>query len=246
MAWHSLAPDGSKSVKANNTILNENTSYTETTMGNVNNDTTNTNSVPDHYWNQGAPFDSRHRFINMPGFTISGVATDPVIGSLMGGTAYFKQKSITDSPDNQDIQAFFKNRGLNAAGPPDQVMQLLGIRACMLFDVGPIVSPVTNIILTPKYSHNCSIDGGRFSGIGFNNVSFKINFTVALPTKKYLVFGGSVGRSGGTFPNVVAVQVDTDSNTNNVKTTNFVTMVINDTATPTRIPVQVWMVCFGG
>jgi hypothetical protein len=89
MAWNSVAPLGSVSVRANRAILGDNTSYIETTMGNSIIGT-NTTSTRDHFWNVGANEDGRHRFINSPAFTVGAVPTDPVIGSGMDGVLYLK------------------------------------------------------------------------------------------------------------------------------------------------------------
>ncbi len=85
MPWNSTFPLGSVSVKANRTIGNQNTTYTEVTMGNsiVG---TNTNTVRDHFWAVGSNEDGRHRFIQSVGFTSTAVAPNdfyPVLGAGM-------------------------------------------------------------------------------------------------------------------------------------------------------------------
>lgn len=104
MAWHSTAPVGTISVKANRIILQDNTTYIETTMGNsvVG---TNTNTTRDHFWNVGANEDGRHRFINSPKFTVGGVAADPVIGTGMDGVLYLRQCSTSLTR----IEGFYRN-----------------------------------------------------------------------------------------------------------------------------------------
>lgn len=89
MPWNSTAPLGTVSVKANRTILQQNTTYIETTIGNsvVG---TNTTSTRDHFWNVGANEDGRHRFIQSPAFTVGGLADDPVIGTGMDSVLYAK------------------------------------------------------------------------------------------------------------------------------------------------------------
>ena len=89
MTWNSTAPLGSVSVKANRTILQQNTSYIEVTMGNsvVG---TNTNTTRDHFWNVGSNEDGRHRFIQSLGFTVGGTPADPVIGTGMDSVLYAK------------------------------------------------------------------------------------------------------------------------------------------------------------
>lgn len=104
MPWNALSPDGTISVKANRTKMNENTDYIQTTMGNTAVGS-NTNATKDHFWNIGSNEDGRHRFINSLGFTVGGVAADPVIGSGMDGVLYLKQASAAVGR----IEGFYKN-----------------------------------------------------------------------------------------------------------------------------------------
>ena len=89
MPWNSLAPVGSISVKANRTVLQQNTTYIETTMGN---DIVGTNnaSTRDHFWDVGANEDGRHRFIQSVGFTVGTDPADPVLGTGMDTVLYPK------------------------------------------------------------------------------------------------------------------------------------------------------------
>ena len=104
MTWQTTAPVGSSSVKTNRNILQQNTSYIETTMGNsvVG---TNTTSTRDHFWNVGSNEDGRHRFIQSPGFTVGGLGTDPVIGTGMDGVIYLK----TVNTDVGRVEGFYRN-----------------------------------------------------------------------------------------------------------------------------------------
>lgn len=85
MAWHSTNPDGTKSVKANESIGQDNTTYTETTMN------------KDHFWNIGTDEDGRHNVVNMPTQT-----SDPSIATGMDGVRYLKS-------DGTRIQGFYRN-----------------------------------------------------------------------------------------------------------------------------------------
>lgn len=89
MPWNSTSPVGSISVKANRTIQQQNTTYTEVTMGNSIIGT-NTNTTRDHFWNVGSNEDGRHRFINSPAFTVGGSPADPVVGAGMDAVLYLK------------------------------------------------------------------------------------------------------------------------------------------------------------
>lgn len=111
MVWNAVAPIGTRSVRANKTIIQDNFTYTEVTMGKsvVG---TNTNVTRDHFWNVGSNEDGRHRFINMPKFTSTVPFpdnVDPVVGAGMDGVFYLKEFGGT-------VQGYFKNNsgGLNA------------------------------------------------------------------------------------------------------------------------------------
>lgn len=101
MPWNSTAPLGSVSVKANRTILQQNTTYIETTMGNSVIGT-NTNTTRDHFWNVGSNEDGRHRFIQSPAFTVGGNPDDPVLGAGMDGVKYIKTT-------NGRVEGFYRN-----------------------------------------------------------------------------------------------------------------------------------------
>lgn len=85
MPWNSINPNGGVSVKANETIGQQNTTYTETTMNN------------DHYWNIGSNEDGRHKYVNMP---VQG--SDPSISTGMSGIVYLKS-------DGSRVQGFYRN-----------------------------------------------------------------------------------------------------------------------------------------
>lgn len=89
MTWSSTAPLGSVSVKQNRSILGNNTTYIETTMGNdpVG---TSTGTTKDHFWNVDATLDGHHRFIRSPAFTVGGNPANPGVGTAMDGVFYLK------------------------------------------------------------------------------------------------------------------------------------------------------------
>lgn len=66
MAWSSISPNGTLSVKANNAPMAANTVYIETELN------------KDHFWNIGANEDGRHQFAQMPAFETGGLPDDPV------------------------------------------------------------------------------------------------------------------------------------------------------------------------
>jgi len=234
MAWSSLAPDGAKSVKANFPILSANTTYTQVTLGMVANGSANSTSTKDHYWNIDSNFDGRHRYINSPAYTTSTAgAVDPLIGAGMDAVLYAKRKLVGEATAQQDVQFFLKNSS--------QVMQMLGIRACIVFNWNIPVPTNPTVV----YSHNCTLDASLL-GQGLSERRFSMLFTEALPSVNYLGFGGAVGTTGLTsaqvFPNTGAVLSD-------VKTQNFMQFYIQNTSnnfTQFRYPIQVWAFVFGG
>jgi len=83
--WHILAPDGSKSVKDNELILQDNTTYTKDTMN------------KDHYWDIGSDEDGHHKQVQMPK-----QAADITLAAGMDGGIYFKET-------NSRIEGFYRN-----------------------------------------------------------------------------------------------------------------------------------------
>jgi len=114
MAWTSVSPVGSQSVKANRPAMAANTVYIETTMGNVAAGT-NTASTPDHFWNISSALDGHHRHIRSPKFEKpAGTAADPAIGTGMDGVQYIK---LVNS-DVARVECFYRNsQGIYQTSP---------------------------------------------------------------------------------------------------------------------------------
>lgn len=74
MTWSVVAPDGTKSVKDNTSILQGNTTYTKTTL-NI-----------DHYWNTASNLDGFHKKVEM-----TKQDDDITIGDSMDGGFYLKE-----------------------------------------------------------------------------------------------------------------------------------------------------------
>ena len=224
MPWNTVFPLGSVSVKANRTIGQQNTTYIETTMGNsiVG---TNTNTTRDHFWNVGSNEDGRHRFMQSPAFTVGGLPVDPVLGAGMDSVFYSKLKLAAESTSQQDVQPFFRNASA--------IMQVLGIRACAVFDVSGAG------VVTMRYSHNGTVTRDAHG-------NFRMTFTTALPSRNYLMLGGGIRDSTSSTdvanfaPKAANTVTDTKSTTRCLF--NFVT---GNTGALTD-PIQGWVVCFGG
>lgn len=88
MGWNSTWPDGSKSVKQNETTGKENTNYIKATL-NI-----------DHFFNFGTNEDGHHRFVNM-----IKQASDVSIATGMDGVLYLKEVSAS----NSRIELFYRN-----------------------------------------------------------------------------------------------------------------------------------------
>ena len=220
MPWNSTAPVGSVSVKANRTILGQNTTYIESTMG-TSIVGTNTVTTRDHFWNVDANLDGRHRFIQSPAFTVATIPANPVVGTGMDSVFYSKLKLAAEAVAQQDVQPFFRNATAN-------IMQVLGIRACAVFDKDRVI----------LYSHNVSSVTGSGS-------SYVINFTTPLPSSNYLVFPGGMRKSSGFFSSIIAY-VDSGPTLATNKTVNFVNLKMASSANNTIDIIQDWVLCFGG
>lgn len=219
MAWSSNSPDVTKSVSTNGAPMLANTVYTETKM-NI-----------DHFWNIGDDEDGHHKFAQMPKYEDGAVATptSPTIAAGMDLAYFARLKTAIEATAQQDVQPYIRNASA--------IMQVLGIRACGVFNVAGGVS-------TTVYSHNCTI---ARTGTG----RFTATFTDALPSVNYIFFGGGV--AGTTTTNdIVTCEVEANTALNAVKTVNIVkfrTILLTGGSAPTRTsldPLQGYFVVFGG
>lgn len=220
MPWNSTAPVGSISVKANRTILQQNTTYIETTMGNsiVG---TNTVTTRDHFWNVGSDEDGRHRFMQSPAFTVGGLPVDPVIGTGMDSVMYSKLKLAAEAVAQQDVQPFFRNSSA--------IMQILGIRACAVFDAVGVIA----------YSHNVSSVVRTGTGL------YTVNFTTNLPSQNYLVSCNAMRQNSDQDLPVIG-SVASGNVLANAKSVSFVKIVTSNRGGDLLNPLQTWVMCYGG
>ena len=214
MVWHTVAPDGTKSVKTNRAILQDNTTYTETSL-NV-----------DHYWNIGADEDGRHQFAQMPKNETAGVPSDPTIGTGMDLIYYAKLKTAVEAVTQQDVNPYIRNSSA--------VMQLLGIRACAVFDVNAGTHAVTVI-----YSHNIA------SVVRTGTGKYTANFLVNLPSYDYLLLGSGI-RGNASTDRTMLLATQSGATVNAVKKVNQVLLRTSDSEGSSTDPLQAWFVCFGG
>ena len=153
MVWQSTAPDGNRSVKANETIIQDNTTYTENTLGN------STNTDKDHYWNIGTNEDGHHRAAQFKNYedSFTGAPTDPALATDMVLALYSKGAT-----------GYMRNSG--------QIMQLLGIRAMAVFN-----NVAGNVAQTLVFSYNVTTvtrqATGRFE-VSYNDALPSENYLV--------------------------------------------------------------------
>jgi len=220
MPWNSTAPVGSISVKANRTILQQNTTYIETTMGTS---IVGTNAVTtrDHFWNVGSDEDGRHRFMQSPAFTVGGLPVDPVVGTGMDSVMYSKLKLAAEAVAQQDVQPFFRNSSA--------IMQILGIRACAVFDAVGVIA----------YSHNVSSVVRTATGL------YTVNFTTNLPSANYLVSCNAMRQNADQDLPVIG-SVASGAVLANAKTVSLVKIVTSNRGGDLLNPLQTWVMCYGG
>tara|TARA_R110000751_G_scaffold60367_2_gene126038 strand:- start:8965 stop:9603 length:639 start_codon:yes stop_codon:yes gene_type:complete len=181
MSWTPVSPDGAVSVKANETNMAANTVYIKTTMGATANDTTNTASIRDHYWDVGANFDGRHRFVCSPAFTISGTASDPVIGTGMDGVTYIREDKVTGTAK----ELYYQNTvGTKKLSQPFEIVS------------GGYITAITT---APVLSKSYNVASFSFVSIGI----WTVTFSSALADTDYIVTGamGDTDGRGWTVPN---------------------------------------------
>ena len=108
MTWNSASPSGSLSVRDNRTLMNQNTTYIETTLGNTPSDQAYATSQKDHFFAlAGSNLNGHHRFIKMPAFTVGGTPSDPgnPLGTGIDGIFYFK----SDGLSTPRVTGYFRN-----------------------------------------------------------------------------------------------------------------------------------------
>lgn len=173
MSWSSTSPDGTKSVKANETIIQGNTIYTETKM------------QLDHYWAEDANNDGHHRKVEMPDINASGLAVDAngdptALSSGQNCMVYTRRKTATEQPGVLQSDEPFVYVIKDPLGTPVNQYMQVGFRA-----IGVFLGRLTNGACTISYSHN--ISSITRTGTG----AYTVTFTKALPTGSYALYGSS-------------------------------------------------------
>jgi hypothetical protein len=154
MAWNNPVINGANSVASNKTPLNENSAYIETSM------------QLDHYWDENANLDGRHKQVNMPN-----QSPDPSIGTDCDGVIFHKEITKNAGGTTENV-AVHKNSSM---------VNYLGIRAWVNFDYN---GATTTITVKSQYGVTSvtKLDKGRF----------QITFSQTLPTNNYVISGTAI------------------------------------------------------
>lgn len=94
--WETTAPDGSKSVKKNETILQNNTTYVKANLD------------LDHYWDDSSTTDGYHRKISMVD-----QVSDPSIPGSMDGLIYLLE-NVSSQPHFRNADSIMQLLGIRA------------------------------------------------------------------------------------------------------------------------------------
>ena len=218
--WNSTAPDGAQSVKSNESILQDNTTYIETTM------------AIDHFWDAGGTKDGHHQFVQTEATNIddTSLETNATLATGMDGVYYSRFKTSTESTAQQDCQPYFINE--TGGGPTTNILQLLGIRACVVFNV------TASAISSTPYKHNVSSVSRNATG------DYTISFSTSLPSINYLAFSGGLRDNATNRELFSCVRGDTTIGASKKVGS---CRIITSTASGSLVdPLQVWFVCFGG
>jgi hypothetical protein len=209
--------------------MQENTSYIQTQMN------------KDHFWKGvvgvGNDEQGHHRWAQMVATNDADKAleTNAVPATGMDLVYFNRFKTATENPSAYiDAQPFVISNDPTLPVPNSTVMQLLGIRAMILYNV---VAGVPALVS----SFNVAPAGLQYQGIG----RVKIVYTVPLPSDNYFVLGGGMVNAAGTLQPLIA-SVTSATAVNAIKRTvdcDMVTTLANGNVTD---PLQAWFIMFGG
>lgn len=245
MTWNSVWPDGTVSVKANETPGRQNTTYIET------------NSQKDHYWAEDANNDGHHKKIEMP--NISNISEDPFALDANGDPTslspsqecmlYTREKTATEATITQNDEPFAYVIEDPTGTPVNHYMQL-GFRAMVHF-TEPVsgthpAAPNTLAQSEVVYSHNIALQSAGTPGVVRNaRGDYTITFAVALPSQYYVVFGGGIRDATGTSPIHVQVKPSQNISTSNM-TKSSVRVIFPGADSFLYDPVRGWIAICGG
>lgn len=217
MVWNSTSPNGAVSVKQNTTPMQQNTTYTETTLNN------------DHFWNIGVNEDGHHKWANMVATNDAdkSLQTNASLATGMDGNYFTRFKTATEATVTgaDNAQPFF------VGDPLGQIMQLLGIRACAVFNVAAGVA-------TMVYKQNMASVTRNAAG------EFTAVYTNAMPSNSYMVLGAAI--YNGSQSSILNFNIRGGVDLVNNKSVSQCQIRISTEANVKTDPLQAWFICFGG
>ncbi len=169
-SWNVISPDGTKSVKKNEDVIQNNTTYLKANLN------------LDHHWDTGSTTDGFHRQIS----TVDRADPTALLGAT-DGMYYSREKTTTEAPetDSQFSEPFFYHTP--DAGVTNYYSQM-GIRAMINVTIlktnGSIVQNDSN---DWNYMHN--ID--TITKVASHSGTYSIVFIDPLPSNKYIVVGSA-------------------------------------------------------
>ena len=173
----------------------------------------------DHFWDEDATKDGYHKQVDMPNLAVDPIAL-PSVG--VNGQIYVRQKTALETSSTQLTEPFFASLD----GATLKFAQLLGIRACAVFDASGTIVYKQNVTSVVNNSP------------GF----YTVNFTNTLPTVNYLVLGAGIRSSAAEL----LFSMVGNASLASVKTTSFVKIKFQSDGGTGHNPLQGWVVCFGG
>lgn len=224
MPWNSIWPVQNVSVKLNGPTGRENTDYVQTSMN------------EDHFWNKGLLKDGHHKWAQMEATNDADktLQTNPALATDMDLVYFTRYKTALESIVQQDSQPFAINQG-SVAPFPQAVLQLLGIRAMVVFNSVP-----GNVAQTIVYHHNVTSVVRQIEG------RFQITYASPLPSSNYLLIGGAMGNSANNVFTPMGLSVSSGASVaarKNALAAVFLTYAGAGTLTD---GLQTWLICFGG
>jgi hypothetical protein len=171
MTWSDTPINGSQSVAANKSPINNAFTYIADSMKN------------DHFWdNANSNLDGHHQYVQMPKNESGGVPADPSFATDMDGIVFAKEKTATEAPDKQLVESFYRQK--DGAGFH---LQQMGFRAMLSVTIsgGSIVQNSGN---DWDYQHN-------ISAVSLASTTLTVTFATTLPTDNYIVIVNGLNSS---------------------------------------------------
>lgn len=197
MSWSSSPINGSESVAANKTPLNNAFTYLDTNLKN------------DHYWdNANSNLDGHHKYVQMPD-----EASNPSLATDMKAV-YFNKELTTNSVDKSVPHVVVNNAttaGTNAA------------QAALIWASGYVTLAGPTPTITPTLAASYNIDSSiSFARSGGSNITytFTMTFDTAPPHDQYLIFH-SVLRGTNDTSSTIAIAGTPDTTSFQLVLQNF-------------------------